>query len=142
MTHKKFRLGTLLKLRQMERDQARQRYLQAVRAQEILQQQIQQLDQQRAFHAEAARHSHAPGPVDVDRLLEQDRYGMVLEQQRRHAQGQLEQISTVVSSRQQEWAAAQQRVKMLEKLRERKEAERRRQESRQEQKRLDEMAGR
>ncbi len=139
MRPRRARWENLLKLRRIERDQCRQRYLQAVRAEEILQQELLQLQRTTAELALTARQSAQPGSLDVDRLLDAERYHVVLQQRRTQITQQLAQIQAAVSLRRQEMIAAEQSVKMLEKLQERRTQEERQAELRSEQKQLDNL---
>ncbi len=137
----KFRLDTLLRLREISRDGRRQRLAQAYRADEILQQQQEQVKQQLAKLAEKCRRASGPGPVEIDRLLEAQRYEVVLRAHNQQTGQQRETVAVEIDRRHQTLVEANREVRVLEKLREKQLRRHREEENRQEVKQLDEVAG-
>lgn len=137
----KFRLNTLLRLREISRDGRRQRLAQAYRADEILQQQQEQVKQQLAQLAEKCRRASGPGPVDIDRLLEAQRYEVVLRAHGQETGKQREAVTVEIDQRHQALVEADREVRVLEKLREKQLRRHREEENRREVKELDEVAG-
>ena len=139
---KKFRLATLLELRESARDERRGQLAQAYRAEEIVEQQRTRLARELSELEKQNRQASAPGPLDVDRLLEVSRYELLLRFQQQQAGQQHEMVQAEIERRREALVDANRQVRVLEELR-RKQLERHRQEeSRQEIKRLDEAAAR
>jgi flagellar FliJ protein len=113
----KFRLATLVRLRESVRDERRGQLADALRVQTALEDQVTGLEQQLG---EIRRSQASPaGPVDVDRLLAAQRYEVVLQFETRKLRGQLATLAVEVEKRRQALMIADQDVKVLEKLRER-----------------------
>lgn len=142
MSHFKFRLETLLKLRENNRDECRARLQQAQEAESILDQQSEEL----RADIVAARHQSTaaatPGAVNVDALVEYKRYGMVLDSQLRLLSERRKLVADEVFRRREELTEADRQVKVLEKLKQRRQADHARQEHYAEVKLLDEIAQR
>ncbi len=83
----------------------------------------------------------APGKVDVDQLLDMQRYDAQLKLERIAAEDQREKIHQEVERRLERAIAADREVKILEKLRESQLTRHRNDEEKKEQKRFDELAG-
>ena len=135
-----FRLESLLRLRCAQRDERRAELAQAFRAEDVLRRQrqgiatqIAQVRQQRATSA---------GPLNVDALLDAARHEFVLSSQQKVLEDQSVQVSAEIERRRQVLVAADQQVRVLEKLKETQEERHRAQELASEQNRLDEVAQR
>jgi len=138
----KFRLATLLNLRESARDERRGQLAQAYRAEEIVEQERNRLARELSELEKHSRQASAPGPLDVDRLLGVRRYEVLLRFQQREAAQQHEMLQAEIERRREALVEANRQVRVLEELR-RKQLERhRREEIRQEIKRLDEAAAR
>ncbi len=138
----KFRLATLLRLREAARDERRAELAQAYRADEILQEQRTRLAADLRELERHIRRVSAPGQLDVDRLLEARRYELVLRSQQQQAGQQHEALQAEIERRRRAVVDANREVRVLEKLRQRQYERHSQEESRQEVKRMDEAAGR
>lgn len=137
----RFRLATLRKIREMNRDQRRARLADAQRADDILRQQLDQVDQ--AIHAikEECRRASAPGAVDVDRLTQAHLHELLLKTQHRHFGQQREAVAKEIEARREALVHANREVRVLEKLEEKQADRHRQEEERRQRKQLDEVAG-
>ena len=81
-----------------------------------------------------------PGAVDVDRLVESQRYEMSLESQRLQVVRQRETVQGEIERRRQVLAEANRELRVLENLRDKQAGQHRQEEERREMKRLDEVA--
>jgi len=138
----KFRLATLLRLREATRGDRRTQLAQAYRADEIIQQQQDQLQQELEKVARQNRRTSAPGPVDVDRLLEGQRYEVALRTQQSHARGQREAVAAEIERRREALVQANRGVRVLEELRQKQAQRHRQEENRLEIKQLDDVTQR
>ncbi|MGA2065371.1 MAG: flagellar export protein FliJ [Thermoguttaceae bacterium] len=136
----RFRLSPVLQVREAARQERRSRLGEAYRADELLQRRLQavesELDQLRGVSRRAAR----PGPVDVDRLVESQRYALGLRSQQAQILRQREDLAAEIQRRRQALLEADREVRVLEKLRQRQAERHRVEEDRREAKRLDEIA--
>jgi|SRR5687767_12731867 len=135
-----FRLETLLRLRMAERDERRADLAKAHRAEEMLREQQRQIAVEQAESQAAAREQLSPGGADVDRLLRNSRYQLVLKSRHQQLTHQLAQVAAEVERRRQSVVEADRQVRVLEKLRERQMLAHRQRELREEIKELDEIA--
>ena len=135
-----FRLQTLLRLRQSDRNERRADLAKALRAEAMLQSQLEALAEQQSTLAARATLLKSPGKADVDALLQTHRYAGVLTLQQRTLEGQLAQVRSECERRRLALVEADRQVQVLEKLRSRQEAAVRHQEARAENKELDELA--
>lgn len=136
----KFRLATLLRLREMTRDERRAQLAEAYRAQDFLDEQKRQIDEHLAAARDRARRSVSPGEIDVDRLMETRRFEMVLMAQRAHADQQQEMLTAEIERRRHALVEANREVQVLEHLRTRLHDRHRADEAGREMKFLDEVA--
>lgn len=138
----RFRLATLQKLRELHRDELRTKLAEAVRANQILDEQLSQVAAEIESLRTMRRQTVQGEQVDVDPLLQAQRYhGVLLAQQTTmHEQSRL--LLAEIERRRQSVVEADRQVKVLEKLHERKLEEYRRGEMRAEMKVLDEVASR
>lgn len=138
MTPFRYRLATLLKLRENLRDERRVELARATDAQEIL------LGTRRQLIEEAARidqlQRSASGPLDVDELLAATRYRFSLSVQQKDLDAKLHTVSEEVERRRQALLEADRDVKSLEKLREIQSARHDQENARRETAALDEVA--
>jgi len=137
----KFRLATLLRLREATRDQRRTHLAQAYQADEILRQQQEQLKQTLAKLSAGGRDMSGPGEIDIDRLLEAQRFELVLRTRQQQIRTQRDAVAGEINQRQEALVHANRRVRVLEKLREKQLRRYREEENRREIKQLDEVAG-
>jgi flagellar FliJ protein len=136
----RFRLTTLLRLREAWRDERRAHLAEAQQAEQLIQERIAEIE--RAL-VELQRRSLAaarPGTVNVDQLAESARYEMILKVDRDSADQQRQAVAAEVQKRREALVAADREVRVLEKLRDTQRERHREEEARQEAQRLDEMA--
>ncbi len=113
-----FRLATLLKLRIDDRDRRRLEFAQAVEAQRILEERIEEIEAERTTLLSLANEHARPGSANVDAMLQLNRYQAQLAGQRRALDGQLAQVTTEAERRRAVLVEADRQVRVLEKLRE------------------------
>ena len=140
MSKFKFRLATLLRLREVARDQRRADLAEAYRVDDLLQEQLDLMAGQRRTLVERCREAVGPGTVDVDRLVEAQRFELTLNAQCKHIEGQREKVTEEIERRREALVGANREVRVLEKLREKQTQRHRREENRRETKSLDEVA--
>ena len=126
-------------MRVSERDQRRADLAKALRALEVLQLEMANLLSEQEQVADRARALKAPGGADVDALLATHRYELLLTVKRRQVSEQISQVEGECERRRLALVEADRNVRVLEKLRERREAEYERKTERQEAKYLDEV---
>lgn len=138
----KFRLATLLRLRETTRDGRRAELAEAYRVDDLLRRRFDELSSEIEAARGQCRRAAGPGTVDVDRLLEAQRYELTLRSQ----QGQLEQqrkgVAAEIERRRATLVEANREVRVLEKLRDTQSDRHRQEEDRREIKQLDEVAQR
>jgi flagellar FliJ protein len=138
----RFRLATLQKLREIQRDELRSKLAEAVQAQQILEEQLTQVANDIQILLEMRRSAVQSGTLHVDPLLEAQRYQGVLYAQQDKMREQIRLLSAEVERRRQALVEADRQVKVLEKLHERKLAEHHAKQLLAETKVLDEVAAR
>jgi flagellar export protein FliJ len=138
----KFRLATLLRLRESTRDERRAELAQAYRADEIIEQEQERLVCELDALEERSRQASAPGPLDVDRLLDVRRYELVLRSRQEHARQQRQSLELEIERRRRALVDANRHVRVLEGLRQKQQERHLQEENRQEVKRLDETGRR
>jgi flagellar FliJ protein len=137
-----FRLATLLRLREVARDERRAALAEAYRAEDMLRQHQELLAGEMSGLKGSCRQAVGPGAVDVDKLLAAQRYEIALRAQQMQLARQQEMIAAEIERRRETLVQANRDVRVLEKLRQRQ-AERHRDESaHREIRELDEVAGR
>lgn len=136
----RFRLETLLKVRRADRQQRRVELAQAYQAERLIQQQMDSLAAELGTAWQKTRQASAPGEVDVDQLLELQRYTLTIQSQTQQLGTQQTRIREEVERRRRALVEADRQVKTLEKLREKQQAAFRLGELKIEQKLLDEAA--
>jgi len=133
------KFAPLHKLRVAHRDAQQARLAQALRAQDQLEMQGRAIEAE----IEAARQSQRQAleaEPNVTVLLETERYELVLKAQAAAVARQLEVVAAEVAQRRADLAAAQQEVRVIEKLDDRRRAAYEQQAERREQRRMDEVA--
>jgi flagellar FliJ protein len=142
MAKYKFRLATLQKVRDARRDRDRAALAEAFRAEQVL------ADRNAALSSEAAelqtlqRSVLTSTVLDVNRLLEAQRYELVLKARSADLAQQQTMLAVETERRRQQLIEADREVRVLERLDERHRQEHRRKEERIEVKQLDEVANR
>ena len=137
----RFRLSTLLKIREAARDRRRSALAQAYQAEAILRERGEELSDQIVQLRHQYRQAAQPGALQVDRLVERQRYDLVLGAEQNHSQQQLRQLEEEIERRRIALVEADRDVRVLETLREKKKQAHQMKEYRQEVKQLDEVAG-
>lgn len=137
----KFRLATLLRLREAARDQRRAELAEAYRADSLLREHLDRVGQELSWLRTACRKVAGPGTVDVDRLVEAQRYELTLRAHQKRLVGQREAVAAEIERRQQALVDANRDVRVLEKLRQKQIQRHRQEENRREIRQLDEIAG-
>ena len=137
-----FRLQSLQKLREHARDERRAALAQTYEAERLLKDEKKRLAVELASLKKHIRADVSPGVVRVDRLLDVQRYEMVVIAKTETITHQQEQIQEEISRRRQALVESDKEVRVLEKLRTRQQAEFRRGEVRQVNRDLDEVAAR
>jgi flagellar protein FliJ len=140
MARFKFRLATLLRLRDLARDERRAQLAEAYRAQDLLDEQKRQIEEHLADVRRRVRLGVSPGEIDVDRLMETRRFEMVLVTQRAQLDHQQRLLSEEIERRRQALVEANREVQILEHLRTRQQERYQAEEARREMKDLDEVA--
>ena len=138
----KFRLSTLLRLRQSARDERRTQLARAYQADEIVAQEEQRLEGDLSELENQSRVASQPGPLDVDELLETRRYELLLRAQQQHVCQQRQAVREEIEKRRRTLLEADRGVRVLESLQEKQLQRHRRNENRLEIKQLDEAAQR
>ena len=135
-----FRLQTLLRLREAARDERREQLAEVMRIDDALRKQLTELE---ALQSEArALQRLGVGRVDVDRLLEAQRYEAVVALEILHVERQRAAVAEEMNKRREALVEADREFKVLEKLREKRLQEHGAELRAQEMKVLDEAAGR
>jgi flagellar export protein FliJ len=138
MARFKFRLDTLLRLREALRDQRRGELAQAYEAEQILGQHDAEIDSQIEAMVGDRRDASA-AQVNVDRLMETQQYEMILQAEKRTIAQQREQLDEEIERRRDALVQADRDVRVLENLRERHLQRHRQREQQIEAKQLDEI---
>lgn len=137
-----FRLKTLLRMREAVRDERRGELAEAYRAEEALLARMREVERDLEALKVHSRRGMAPGVLDVDALIDAQRYELLLLAQKQGLQQHQEALAAEIERRRQALVAADREVRVLEKLREVRRQEHLREEHRQDIKFLDEVAGR
>lgn len=115
MARFQFRLATLLRLRELARDERRAQLAEALRMVDQMRARSEEID---TLLREAQLLQAPPaGTIDVDRLLNATRYELVLRAEQRKLQLQEEALAGEIEKRRQALVAADREVRSLELLR-------------------------
>lgn len=136
----KYRLQTLLKLRETNRDERRSELVQAQHADDILHERQSTIDQQRHELLESTRESIKPGLVNLDHLVNCQRHDVMLKTEEHLVVEQRQQVAQEIDRRRAVLVEANRSVRVLEILKEKQLNRHREEEQRQEIKVLDEVA--
>lgn len=140
MAQFRFRLQTVLRLREAERDRRRSELAEALAAEELLAAQLARIQAElEALRGHLAR-AAAPGSISVEKLLEGRRYELTLQAQMRLLETERTKIVAEIERRRLALTQAENNVKILEKLRDRRYAQWQRAENRRNLQSLDEQA--
>jgi flagellar FliJ protein len=136
----RFRLETLLRLRQAARDQCRLRLAESQRADEELRRRLAGLGKEQERLHEHCRRAAGPGAIDNERLIEADSYAAVLRREQAELRRQRETLAGEIQTRRDVLLQADRDARVLEKLRDRQHERHRQDQQRRESKQLDESA--
>lgn len=136
----RFRLETLEKLRIAERDERRAALADGYRAEQILAEQRQAVAEEAATLRESQRSALAAPYLNINQLVEAQRYDMVLHAQQKLLADQAHRLAVEVERRRLAVVEADRAVRVLEKLDERRRAEHRKRAEQIEHRQLDEVA--
>jgi flagellar export protein FliJ len=136
----RFKLATLQRLRENERDERRSRLADAQRAEDIVNARIADIDAELGRLRDETGHRSRPGRMDVDALMELQRYELLLKAERQAAVQQRELVAAEVERRREALVVADREMRVLERLRETQQERHRQAEERHERKVLDEIA--
>lgn len=136
----RFRLATLLRVREAARDERRAELAEALRADAVLEEQLASIaaDLQQLLADEICCAS--PGRVDIDHLLAAQRYEVLLRSEQNTLVGQRKLLSQEIAKRQAALIEADREVRVLEKLREVHQQRHREEGEKRDQATLDEIA--
>jgi flagellar protein FliJ len=140
MAKYKFRLNTLQKVREAHRDQQRASLAEAFRAEQVLAENRAELADEERELRELQRSASAGQYLDVNRLLEAQRYELLLKAQGEVLAKQAVLLAAEAERRRQTLVEADREVRVLELLDERHRRAHDRDEQRAETKRLDDVA--
>ncbi len=135
-----FRLATLLRLNESVRDERRSKLAEAFRADELLEQREAMVADEIAATRAGGRKAVTPGAVDLDRIVEAQRYEMALRARQKLLEQQRKAVGGEIERRREAVLAANREVRALEKLRERHKQRYQQDETRREVRELDEVA--
>ncbi len=114
----KFRLATLQKMRESERDQRRAELGQAYEAESILKNQYDEIRNEQLSLLDESREAAGPGAVNIDFLLMRQRHDILLRFQQSQINEKQKQVAEEIARRREALVQANREVKVLEKLRE------------------------
>ncbi len=135
-----FRLATLQKVRERARDQCRSALAEAFRAAELLAAKREELAAEHERMRDIQRSASAGRYLDVNRLLEAQRYDLLLKSRDEELAKQTVLLAAEIERRRRNLVEADREVRVLELLDERHRREHRRREARREKNQLDEAA--
>lgn len=118
----RFRLATLLKLREQTRDERRLDVAKALEAERVVRERIAAIENELAENEELVRRASRAGTLRVDQLTNGKRYAAILKMQLAELRHQLTQVEQELERRRAALQLADAEVKTLEKLREKQQA--------------------
>ena len=136
-----FRLATVLRLRESVRDERRNQLAQALQAEQMLIDRIESLDAELTSLRQAA-HRTVDNKVNLDRLLDAERYELVLKAERQSIVAQRSTLEAELQRRRDVLVQADRDVRVLERLRDVQAERHRYEEIYRETQQLDEVAAR
>ncbi len=113
----RFRLQSITRLRERDRDDAAEALRQALRAKQILEGQVTEIESERNQQSEL-RKASASGSVDFQKIIDAQRYQLFLESQVADLQAQISLIEQECQRRRMRLVKCEQAVRSLEKLEE------------------------
>jgi len=114
----RFRLATLLRIREAARDERRAQLAEALRAEQVLSDRQNQLGAELQGLKQRYRSAAEPGSVSIDKLLDAQRYEFVVKAEIEVIREQAHKLTAEVNRRREALVAADREVRVLEKLRE------------------------
>jgi flagellar export protein FliJ len=129
-----------MRLREQARDERRSQLAEVLRIEASLRGQLDKVDRAADERLALDRSASAAGVLDVDRLLDSQRYDLVLRDERQQLVRQLETLAAETDRRRATLVEADREVRVLERLRDLAAARQRREDQRQEASHLDEAA--
>jgi flagellar protein FliJ len=142
MARYRFRLKTLLAMREAERESCRAQLAEVLTAERALDDKKQSIENELFCQRSRSRARLAPGRIDLNALTTADGYERGLRSRLRAINADAAALAVSVVERRQALAAADREVRALEKLRDRQLEDFRRDSARAETKELDEAASR
>jgi flagellar FliJ protein len=140
MAKYRFRLETLQKLRNAQRDERRAALADGYRAEQILAERREVLAVELADLQASQRAALTAPYTNINQLVEAQRYEMILDAQGKQLQEQAARLTVEVERRRLALVEADRDVRVLDKLDERRHTEHRQQQARRDAKILDEVA--
>ncbi len=137
----KFRLATLLRLRESAREERQEQLAEAYRVDDVLREQVAEVEQELDVMRADCRRAAGPGDINVDQLIAAQRYELLLKAQQANLEKQRETVATEIERRRLALVEANRDVRVLEKLRDNQRRQHRENENHREVKQLDEVAG-
>lgn len=138
----RFRLATLLRIQEAARDERRSQLAEAYRAEQALRERMGALQQEFARLKGQYRQASERGHVDIDRLIDVQRYEVVLSAEQQVLRQHELALAQEIERRREALVAADREVRVLEKLREQQRERHRAVEEQQAVKQMDEIAAR
>jgi flagellar export protein FliJ len=114
----RFTLATLLRLREAARDEKRAKLAEAYRAEEVVRARLGELQDEIQSLKERYTRGVLPGPVNVDHLVDSQRYEFIIKAEYGTVHGQLNSLQAEIEKRRDALIASDRDVRVLEKLRE------------------------
>ena len=118
MANFRFKFATILRLREAARDEKRAKLAEAYRAEEVVRARLDELQDEMHSLKERYIRGVSPGPVNVDNLVDSQRYDFVIKAEYGTVHEQLQSLQTEIEKRRDALIAADRDVRVLEKLRE------------------------
>jgi flagellar export protein FliJ len=140
MPEPRFRLATLLRLRESTRDERRAQLAESQRADQELLDQLTRLGMEQQRVQDECRQAAGPGDVQIGRLVESHRYAVSLRTREEELRQRRQTLAVEIQQRRQALVKADQEVQVLEKLRDRRLERHRLEEERKQAKQIDEAA--
>ena len=104
----------------MERDEKQEQLAEALRAEDILQEQISQIEEELSELRRQSAADLRPGVINPDMVLQTQRYELLRRAQSKEIQQKVTQVQAEVQRRRDLLVEAEKQVKVLEKLRQRR----------------------
>src|SRR4051812_6585952 len=117
MSEFRFRLATFLRLRESLRDEKRSDLALALRADAALEERISGIAGDLTDLLESAKKSASPGAIDIDRILDDQRYELPLRAEQKTIEEQRKLLAQEIERRRDALVAADRDVCVLEKYR-------------------------